>query len=82
MSAAEPEQPRELVTRAEYERRLKRAWRWWWAGILFFGGGAASMAALTVVQRQQFDATSLGGAVLVILFALERIVFMLRRRPH
>ena len=82
MTTPPSDEPRELVTRAEYERRLKRARRWWWAGILFFGGGAASAAGIAITQRQQLDPSGMGGMLLVMLFGLERLFFVLRRRPH
>ena len=81
MPPSPPTETREMVTPAEYQRRLGHARRRWWAAILFFGGGAVSLAGLAITQRQQLDPTSLGGMGLVMLFALQRLVFVLRRRP-
>ena len=75
-----PQRP-ELVTRAEYERRLKRARMSWWAAVLFFGGGAASAVGIAITQRHLFEPPALGGLALVVLFALQRLIYVLRRRP-
>lgn len=71
-----------MVTPAEYERRLKRAWRWWWAAVLFFGGGAVCVIGFIIAMRGQMELPTLGGMAFLALFALQRLIFVLRRRPH
>ena len=70
-----------MVTPAEYQRRLKRAWVWWWAAVLFFGAGLISIAGIALTQRDLMPTTSLAGMGLVAIFALQRLVYVLRRRP-
>lgn len=70
-----------MVTRAEYARRLARAWRWWWAAVFFFGGGAASVAVLAITHREQLPLVSQAGMGFVALWAIQRLIFVLRRRP-
>ena len=70
-----------MVTPAEYERRLKRAWMWWWAAVIFFGAGIVSIAGIVLTQREQMATTSLAGLAFVAVFALQRLIYVLRRRP-
>ena len=79
-TGAEP--PRQMVTPAEFERRLKRAWLWWWAAVIFFGAGIVSILGIVITQREQMPMTSLAGMALVVIFALQRLIYVLRRRPH
>ena len=71
-----------MVTPAEYERRLKRAWRWWWLTVVFFGAGIVSVIGLLLAQREQLETPSIAGMVFIALFALQRLIYVLRRRPH